>query len=88
MEAIKFLRSRGASLNATDQDNATPLHCAVLKGQTIAAELLIDMGANYMLKDAAMRNVVHVAVQENRSDTLKMLLLKGCSVLVNHVDKD
>ena len=88
MEAIKFLRSRGASLNATDRDNFTPLHCAVLKGQTAASELLIDMGANYLLKDAFMRNVLHIAVQEQHSETLKMLLKKGCSNLVNQMDKD
>ena len=85
---IEYLLERGAHINSKDKDNYTPLLSAVWKGQTEAGKLLIDKGAKTQVTDSTLKTCLHLAVDNDHTDTLEMLLENGASGLVNTTDKD
>lgn len=46
---VKFLVSYGADVNETSSTGQTPLHLAVLSGNTIVSEFLLEKGANLLV---------------------------------------
>lgn len=64
----------------------TPFLCAVAAGQTKCAELLLDSGADITARDKFQRTSIHLAVQQEKHATLKMLLERSESGLANAPD--
>jgi ankyrin repeat protein len=63
--ALRALRESGANLNATDPDNMTALLVAVINAHYDAAALLLDMGADPNIGDAAGMTPLYAAVDMN-----------------------
>jgi len=47
-----MLLQHGASLDAQDRLGRTPLHCALLRGQSVVAKHLVSRGASTKIRDA------------------------------------
>jgi len=63
--ALKALGESGANLDATDPDNMTALLVAVINAHYDAAALLLDMGADPDIGDAAGMTPLYAAVDMN-----------------------
>jgi len=63
-----------------DNDQRTPLLLAASRGCTNAVELLLESGANSILRDAKNRTVLHCAV--GHSETLAALLKVCLKILL------
>lgn len=77
---ISTLKSRGLSIDETDNAGNSPLHYAILKGRSAYAKLLIDQGASLELKDRLDLSPLHLAVYMNNSEVTNKLLSKGAIV--------
>ena len=88
LSVVKFLKEKGARIDAKDTDNFTPLMCAVWKGQNEVVKYLIENGAKTYLTDMNRKTVLHLAIEEESSDTFDLLLESGCEDLINLNDKD
>ncbi|KAK2763320.1 phosphate system positive regulatory protein pho81 [Arachnomyces sp. PD_36] len=58
----------------------TPLHCAVSSGQTLAAKLLIELGADIEARDKHSSTPLHSAAFHLFIPTIRLLLEKGANV--------
>ena len=85
---MKYLLNVGADIETKDTANRTAFLCAVKRGRTRTAELLLESGASYESRDESLRTCIHLAVQYKRVDTLRMLLDRDQGVLINERDKD
>ena len=56
---ITNLLTAGADANGYDEYHMTPLHWAVIKGQRLAVELLLDRGAHTDVRDSSDRTPMH-----------------------------
>lgn len=56
---ITNLITAGADPNGHNHDHMTALHWAVIKGQRLAVELLIDRGAHTDVRDSSYRTPAH-----------------------------
>lgn len=72
-------------IDTRDAQNSTPFLDAVAAGQTKCARLLLQRGANIKASDLHMKNCIHMAVENEYLDTLRVLLKEssGFSVLWN-----
>ena len=78
----------GARLDCNDKDNYTPLMLAVKKGQDEIVQFLVDQGASVYVKDMSDdMNVLHLAIKENKDDTLLLLFETAAKRLINSPDK-
>ena len=64
----------------------TPFLCSVAAGQTKCVEVLLDCGADIAARDNFQRSCLHLAVENEREDVLKMLLERSESGLINVPD--
>ena len=81
IEAIKQHVSAGTDLNAKEPGwGNTPLIVAAIYGQTEAAGLLIENGANPNARNNEGATALHVAAFFCRTDTVKLLLDKDAEV--------
>jgi ankyrin repeat protein len=64
LKTIRRLVVAGAQINAQDNNGATPLHRAVRTRCAAAVELLLQMGANPVLKNKPGSTPFHLAVQD------------------------
>ena len=74
VEILKFLLNKRLELETADYQNRTAFLDAVACGQTTAAQFLLRAGANFFAVDVKMKNCIHLAVENQHSDTLEMLL--------------
>lgn len=76
-------------MNAGDCDGFTPLMLAVWKGQNEIVKFLIEQGADINVTDTTYsKNLLHLAIEEDKDDTLKLLFEKGGKCLMNSGDKN
>ena len=62
---------------------------AVWKGQEEAVKYLLDNDAKLHLKDINGKCVLHIAVEEEQTDMLRLLLqIEGVDKLIDSPDKD
>ena len=67
--------SRGADIEAQDEDSYTPLLTAVAYGQKAAMETLLRNKSAVDVVDRNGKSVVFIAAEENQSELLKVRIL-------------
>jgi hypothetical protein len=86
IEAIKQHISAGTDLNAKElAGGSTPLIVAALLGQTEAARLLIENGANLNARNNDGITALHASAFFCRTETVKLLLNKGTDVNAKNI---
>lgn len=88
LETVKYLHKNGAKIDAKDDEDFTPLMCAVWKGQKDIVEYLLDADADINVVDISSRSLIHLAVDDDLEETLKLLLVRGCEVFVDSDDNN
>ncbi len=87
LPAMKRYITEGADVNAPDDDlNINPLAWSVIHGQTEAARLLIENGADVNIQDDNGSTPLHGAAVFGRADIAKLLLENGASLQVRNDD--
>lgn len=74
LDAVRILLEAKADVNATNADDATPLHAAPSRE---AADLLIDWGAHVAAADRFERTPLSIAIREKRDHLWVKMLLKA-----------
>lgn len=64
----------------------TPFLCSVAAGHTNCAKLLLESGADIAARDKYQRCCIHLAVENDKADVLKMLLQRSGPGLGNVPD--
>lgn len=59
---VDFLISKGVNINHANKYGLTPLHLAIAKQKTKVATLLINSGADLILRDSYLSSYIHYAV--------------------------
>jgi hypothetical protein len=70
---------RALWLDSRDPDGCTPLHCAASAGNSIAAQLLIDAGADVDASDIDGATALHKACAHAHITTILVLLRAGAA---------
>ncbi len=79
------LLAAGTSVNARQPGSrSTPLNTAALFGQTDAAKLLLDKGADVSVANSDGSTALHIASFFTREDLVELLLENGASVSVKN----
>ena len=73
-DIISFLLDHGVPIDTRDAQRRTPFLDAVAAGHTKCARLLLQRGANIKASDIYMKNCIHMAVENEYLETLRMLL--------------
>jgi ankyrin repeat protein len=79
-DVISVLKSKGLSINEPDNYRNTPLHYAIIKGESIYARYLINNGANLNLKNQVDLSPLHLAVLLNNKSVANDLIGKGANI--------
>ncbi|XP_063062573.1 transient receptor potential cation channel subfamily A member 1b [Engraulis encrasicolus] len=76
MEAIRLLVTATGpqGLNVCDDQGSTPLHWAVERAAEDSAGLLMDLGADPNLLNAALMAPLHLAISKGHNDMVELLL--------------
>ena len=77
---ISTLKTRGFSINATDNFGNTPLHKAIISGDSVYVRSLINQGSDLNLKNNIELAPLHLAVFLNNRIAVKELLLKNADI--------
>src|SRR5688500_15764390 len=71
--SVKALLSEGADVNARNNSGQTPLILAIVSGQDHLLRLLLEAGANPLLRDHTQLNAIDWAERKGRSDLPQIL---------------
>lgn len=85
-ECIEVLLKNGASVDSSDADGMTPFLCTVTAGHANCAKILLEAGADIAARDKYQRCCVHLAVENDKEDVLKLLLERCGPGIVNFPD--
>jgi ankyrin repeat protein len=69
----RLLIKHKAELNAVDKKARTPLHYAAYRGYSEAVKLLLDEGANMVLKDWRGETALELAKRKSRREVIRLL---------------
>ena len=69
----------GVNVNATDAQNRTALHIAVMSGSLPGVQMLLNNGADATINDHHGHNALHYAVIHQRKAIITCLLLLHCA---------
>ncbi|XP_073839943.1 transient receptor potential cation channel A1 isoform X2 [Musca autumnalis] len=61
-DIVEYLVDEGADINALDKEHRTPLMLAASRAGWKTVHVLIRRGANISIKDACLRNVLHLVI--------------------------
>jgi ankyrin repeat protein len=88
LEIMDCLIKAGANVNVRDSDGATPLFCAVDRGETDAAFHLVENGADVNLCIGGFKrwSPLHVAARYGNPNIMECLLKAGANVNVQDSD--
>ncbi len=75
-EAIRFAKTNGISINASNKGNVTPFHILARSGGPEDLQLMVDLGADPMLRDRSGFNALHYAAAHNDLPAVKFLYQK------------
>lgn len=80
---VEVALANGASVNARDKDEMTPLRLAAIYGHKNVAILLLDHGANIETRDEILgQTPLHLAASNGNMDVVALLLNRGAGVNV------
>ncbi|MBM3150713.1 MAG: ankyrin repeat domain-containing protein [Chloroflexi bacterium] len=81
-EAAEYLVKAGAPVNEASRNplKVAPLHSAVAGGHTRLAELLLENGADPLLRQSGGFMPLHAAAQNGQEDMIRLLLLNGADL--------
>jgi ankyrin repeat protein len=79
-EMISILKNQGISLNETDNNGNSPLHVAILAGESEYARSLINQGADLNIKNKLGLSPLHLAAFLNDREVANHLLQKGAEI--------
>ena len=77
-----LLTSRGANLEATDNDGRTPLHFACLRGHLDVVQELVARGANLEASTNSGKTPLHWACWNGHLDVVQELVARGADLFV------
>ncbi len=80
VDQVKLLLSKGADINAKDEEGRTSLHSAAWCGRKEVAEMLIAKGANINETDVSGQTPLHLAANFGTRFVPELLLAKGANV--------
>jgi ankyrin repeat protein len=80
VEAIKRAIEKGASLEARDEQERTPLHVAAYAGQAEAVKALVEAGATLEAQDENELTPMHLAAMSSHVKAIKALVTAGASL--------
>ncbi|MCB9492749.1 MAG: ankyrin repeat domain-containing protein [Epsilonproteobacteria bacterium] len=76
---VNTLLEQGADLSIFDAEGRTPLHSAVVRGNTHVAQALLSAGININVIDHYQRTALHYAVERNNIGMTQLLLDAGAN---------
>lgn len=76
---IRYITQYDVNVNATDVQNRTALHIAVMSGSLNGVHTLLTKGADPMINDHHGHNALHYAVIHQRKATIMCLLQLPCA---------
>ena len=76
----KFLIKNGATINAIDKDENTPLHLAAMSGNIGIANILIENGADVNARKDDGYTPLHYAAWASSTDMVNILIDQGAKV--------
>ncbi|MCG8340467.1 MAG: ankyrin repeat domain-containing protein [Cytophagales bacterium] len=76
---VKEMIRKGAKVDSTDDNGATPLHWAAFNGHLEVVRLLIDKGADKEAKHIGQTSL-HWAVIRNHLEVVRLLIDKGANI--------
>jgi ankyrin repeat protein len=76
-DVVAYLASKGANINATNQDGLTALHLAALSGFTDTVIALLSHGAEINARDADGLTPLDRASQRHHPDIVELLRQRG-----------
>ena len=79
-EIVELLTSKGADVNAKDDNQSTPLLLATSQGDMEVARLLILKGADVNAKDIWGHTSLHNAAMRDHKELAELLIAKGADV--------
>ena len=79
-----FLLSKGADINARNNQLMTPLHVAIYNKQEAVAILLIEKGADISLQDLAGNTPLHETAYSNNATIAGLLISKGAGLEIRN----
>jgi ankyrin repeat protein len=74
---VELLLVRGADINTPDLNGNTPLHWAVIMGQSNIVKQLVDTMADLNVKGVGGKSPLHLAVQQGFVPIAELLLKAG-----------
>lgn len=72
--------SNYVNINAIDQDHRTPLHYSAIGNSTEVLRLLLEMGADFSIRDHKNRSALHYAIIQENYEQCVELMLRGCDL--------
>lgn len=84
-DVIKVFLSKGANVNAKNDDGDTLLFRAVSKQNQEVIKLLLDQGSDINAKDVNGETVLMKAVQQNDIELVRLLLSRGAGIKVKTI---
>lgn len=77
-DLVRFLAEGDININVRTSSGATPLLLAAAYTHEDTVKLLIDLGADFELKDSYDRTVLHFVSERGMLDIVKYLVTMGC----------
>jgi ankyrin repeat protein len=77
---VDYLISKGAGIDARAFNGDTPLHSAVLRGNTEVVEALLQGGAPVSATSTSGQTPLHYAAQKGSCETVNLLVSHGADV--------
>ena len=79
-DVVEYLLKQACDVDSLDRLNKPPLYDAVLHRQTACAKVLIDHGADLIVRNPQGHSLLHIAAMTGDCATLELLLKSGISV--------
>jgi len=88
VQQVQNLLERGADIEAKDDFDNTPLHCAVFNGHEFVARLLLKNKANINAKDGFGWTPLHWAVSAGHEAVVRLLLENNADIKAKDIYGD